>query len=74
MGDQEEEVAVDSQTSLIAGIMLIAVGVLDPLVGLLVVAPRFPDVARRRMVAAAFLASAVVLIGLGAAFLGGVFK
>jgi hypothetical protein len=58
--------------SLIAGLMLIAVGVLDPLVGLLVVAPRVPDAARRRIVVVAFLSSAVVLIGLGVAFLAGV--
>jgi hypothetical protein len=62
---------MDDHTGLMAGIMLIAVGVLDPLVGLLVVAPRVPDLARRRIVVAAFLASALVLIGLGAAFLAG---
>ena len=65
---------MDDHASLIAGIMLITVGVLDPLVGLLVVAPRIPDAPRRRIVVAAFLASAVFLIGLGSAFLAGIIR
>jgi hypothetical protein len=57
---------------MVAGLVLIAAGVLDPLVGLLVVAPRVVDPGRRRIVVTAFLASAALLICLGAAFLAGV--
>ncbi len=60
---------MDQQTSMIVGLVLIGLGLLDPVLGALVVAPRVPERSRRMAVVIAFVLSGVVMVTLGVAFL-----
>lgn len=55
----------------IVGWVLVLVGVLDPLLGILLVAPRTPDPGKRRVLIAALGTSGIACLLLGAAFLAG---
>lgn len=50
---------------LIVGITFIVLGILDPLLGIFVVAPRMPDQNKRRVLTLALIASGAILITLG---------
>lgn len=63
---------MDDSVRLAIGAILVGFGILDPLVGLLVVAPRIPDEAKRRVVTLALVASGAVTLVLGVLFLIGV--
>ena len=58
------------KTSMLIGIVLILVAVLDVVLGLLVVAPRVKEEARP-VLRAAFVLGSLVMLGLGVAFLIG---
>lgn len=58
-------------TRMIVGFALVAVGVIDAIVGLLVVVPRSPE-GTRPVLKAALLGASALLILLGGAILGGV--
>jgi len=57
---------------LIVGITFVVLGILDPLLGIFVVAPRMPDENKRQVLKLALLASGAILITLGALLLAGV--
>lgn len=57
---------------LIVGITFIVLGILDPLLGIFVVAPRMPDQNKRRVLTLALIASGAILITLGTLLLTGV--
>jgi hypothetical protein len=57
----------------LAGLALIAVGVLDPLLGLFVIGPRILDPAKRRVLVATLVGSGVLLLVVGALMVAGVF-
>jgi len=56
----------------IVGITFVVLGILDPLLGIFVVAPRMPDENKRQVLKLALLASGALLITLGALLLAGV--
>jgi len=56
-----------------AGLALIAVGVLDPILGLFVVGPRIADPARRRVLVATLVGSGALLLVIGALMVAGIF-
>ncbi len=58
------------KTSMLIGIVLILVAVLDVVLGLLVVAPRVKEESRP-VLRAAFVLGSLVMLGLGVAFLIG---
>jgi hypothetical protein len=62
---------MNDQASLV-GIVLIAVGILDPLLGVLLVGPRIPDPTRRKIVVGSLVGSGAILVVIGALVLGGV--
>lgn len=57
----------------IVGIALLFAGIVDLLLGLVIVGPRVPDESRRRVVQIAITLGAVLLLALGTAFLSGAF-
>ncbi|MFN7976473.1 MAG: hypothetical protein U0166_29750 [Acidobacteriota bacterium] len=57
----------------LVGMILIGVGVLDPILGFFVVAPRVPDPAKKKVVVGALLTSGALMVALGGAFLAGAF-
>lgn len=57
---------------LIVGITFIVLGILDPILGIFVVAPRMPDQNKRRVLTLALIASGAILITLGTLLLTGV--
>lgn len=63
---------MDDNIRLTIGAVLVGFGILDPLVGVLLVAPRIPDEAKRRVVTLALVASGAVTLVLGVLFLTGV--
>jgi hypothetical protein len=56
------------------GWLLIAAGLLEPVVGVLLVGPRIPDERRRLMLHVALITSGMLMVGLGVAFLLGLFE
>lgn len=64
---------MDQATSQIVGIVLIGAGIMDPVIGFLVIGPRIPDPGKRQMVTMALVTSGLMMIGLGIAFLTGAF-
>ncbi len=56
---------------LIVGITFIVLGILDPILGIFVVAPRMPDQNKRRVLTLALIASGAILITLGTLLLAG---
>lgn len=60
---------MDDNVRLTIGAAPVALGVLDTLVGLVVVAPRIPDEARRRGITLALVGSGAVTLVLGVLFL-----
>lgn len=63
-----------NDTHQVIGVVLVVLGVLDPLLGVLLVAPRLPRPETRRTVILALVASGLIMMGLGTAFLGGLFS
>lgn len=57
----------------LAGLALIVVGVVDPLLGLFVIGPRIPDPAKRRVLVATLVGSGALLLVVGALMVAGVF-
>jgi hypothetical protein len=66
-----EEGPVDDDVRQLVGGILIAVGILDPLLGIFVVGPRIRDESKRRLAIVALVGSAAVLVTLGLLFLVG---
>jgi len=62
---------LDQATSQMIGIILIGVGILDPVIGLFLVGPKIPDPRKRSAVILALVGSGTLMIGLGMAFLAG---
>ena len=60
-----------SQAHLLGGVLLL-VGVLDVAVATLVIGPRIPDAARRRIVVGAVTAGGGLFVVLGVLFLAGI--
>lgn len=58
----------------IVGIALLCTGLVDLLLGFVVVGPRVPNESRRRVVQIALTLGAVVLLALGTAFLSGALR
>lgn len=58
----------------IVGLVLITLGVLDPLLAILVIGPRVPDPERRKWLTVVLSLSGVVLMALGVLILAGVIK
>lgn len=65
---------MDPSTSQIVGIVLIGIGIMDPVFGFLVVGPRISDPGKRRTVTMALVASGLTMIGMGVAFISGAFS
>jgi hypothetical protein len=59
------------QTNQIIGLVLILVGISDPLIGIFLVAPRAPE-ERRKLIVGAMIGGGITLIALGFLFLAGV--
>ena len=56
------------------GWLLIIVGMMEPVLGYFLVGPRIPDPRQRNMITMSMASSGVLMIGLGIAFLLGLFE
>ncbi len=64
---------MDPTSSQIIGIVFVGAGILDPVLGILVVGPRVEDERARKIVIGGLLASGATMIALGVCFLAGLF-
>lgn len=62
---------MDDNTRQMVGIILIAVGFLDPVLGFFVLAPRVPDENKKKVVVMALVGSGLTMMAVGALILAG---
>ena len=65
---------MDPETSRLVGMILIGVGIMDPVIGVFLIAPKTKDPRARTIVTGSLVASGLVMIGIGAAMLMGLFS
>ena len=64
---------MDESTAKLVGMVLVALGLMDPLLGVLLIGPRIEDRSKRSIVVGSLVLSGLLMMGLGVMFLMGVF-